>query len=474
MNSRRRKRPLSLTTRVTIFVAVAVGLSFLGIGYLVNSAIEHHFAEQDADELVVIKKVVDRALSKAGDNPVDLAEVLSHAVSGHHGVYFQIWDREKNLIYGLEEDDSEKAINTFAPMSSIQAGSLYDWQKDGKTYRGTITQTNIGGHEYFIVTAINMDAHIRFINNFRQSLWFIMILAGTLTLLAAWYGVHQGHSPLRELSETIREIQADRLQVRLDPETMPRELRNLVSSFNFMIGRLEDSFTRLSHFSADIAHELRTPLTNIITQSQVILSRSRSLDEYRELHYSNLEELERLTKMVNDMLWLAKSENGLLKTIREPLDMNKEVHELFEFFEALAEEKQIRLELEGQAPRIMGDRAMLRRALSNLLSNALRHSPSGESVKVRLGRSDDDQVLLSIQNIGPEIPDEHQHRIFDRFYRVDPSRQRQSEGAGLGLAIVKSIIEAHGWSIRVESRQCITEFTINVPSPLITLGEKAI
>ena len=147
--------------------------------------------------------------------------------------------------------------------------------------------------------------------------------------------------------------------------------------------------------------------------------------------------------------------------------MNQEVRELFEFFEALAEEKQVRLEIEGQAPRIMGDRAMLRRALSNLLSNALRHSPLGESVKVCLEQSDDGQVLLSVQNVGPEIPDEHQPRIFDRFYRVDPSRQRQSEGAGLGLAIVKSIVEAHGGRIDVSSFHGVTTFTIRLPQAAV-------
>lgn len=461
--SRSSKRPLSLTTRVMTFIALAIGLSLLVIGYLVDNAVEHHFAEQDADELVVMTKAVDGALREAGDDSARMDEVLSHAISGHHGVYFQVWDREKRLIYGPSGEAFAKPINTFAPVSSVQVGNVYHWQGDGKAYRGTITKTQVGGQEYYIVTAIDMEAHLQFLENFRRSLWLIMLLAGTVTLLAAWYGVHQGHAPLRGLSETMGEIQADRLHVRLDPDSVPGELQRLVTSFNDMIGRLEDSFVRLSHFSADIAHELRTPLTNIITQSQVILGKSRSLDEYRELHYSNLEELERLAKMVNDMLWLAQSEHGLLKPVWESLDMTREVRELFDFFEALEEEKHIRLMLEGQAPIIKGDRAMLRRAVSNLLSNAIRHSPEGESVKVRLDVSDEGQVLLSVQNTGPEIPAEHLPRIFDRFYRVDPSRQRQSEGAGLGLAIVKSIIEAHGGAIEVSSGSRGTSFIVKLP-----------
>ena len=147
--------------------------------------------------------------------------------------------------------------------------------------------------------------------------------------------------------------------------------------------------------------------------------------------------------------------------------MAQEVRKLFDFFEALAEEKHIQLMLEGQAPKIKGDRAMLRRAMANLLSNAIRHSPEGESVKVRLDVSDEGQVLLSVQNTGPEIPAEHLPRIFDRFYRVDPSRQRQSEGAGLGLAIVKSIVEAHYGSIDVSSDYGMTSFSICFPQAAI-------
>lgn len=238
-----------------------------------------------------------------------------------------------------------------------------------------------------------------------------------------------------------------------------------------MIGRLEESFERLSHFSADIAHELRTPLTNIITQTQVILGKSRSMVEYRELHYSNLEELYRLSKMVNDTLWLAKSEHGLLKPVREPLDINQEVCDLFDFFEALAEEKQIQLKLDGQMPLLKVDRVMFQRALSNLLSNALRHSPVGARVIVYLSISNKGEPTISVRNSGPGIPDEHKLRIFDRFYRVDPSRQRQSEGAGLGLAIVKSIVEAHGGRIDVVSSNGETAFTIKFPLTAVTRGD---
>lgn len=458
------KQPLSLAARVMVFVGLAIGLSLVLIGNLVLNAVEHHFAEQDAEELVVMNKTVIDSLENSGKGPERLRKALSNAISGHHGVYFQVRDEQGQVVYGMPGADLSKAVNILNPVASINANRLQTWQEGNQTFRGVLTQNNIKSRGYSIITAIDIGFHLEFLESFRRSLWLIMSLAGAITLLAAWYGVHQAHAPLRNLSNKMGGIQADRLDVRLDPSSVPSELRGLVTSFNHMIGRLEDSFTRLSHFSADIAHELRTPLTNLITQTQVGLGKARTSDEYRELLYSNLEEQERLAKMVNDMLWLAKSDHGLLKPDQLPLDLRSEVKELFDFFGALADEREIRLTLEGEAPTIQGDRAMLRRAISNMLSNAIRYTPSGEEVVVRLAKPAEHQVSLSVINPGSTIPSEHLSNIFDRFYRIDPSRTRQSEGAGLGLAIVRSIVEAHGGRAEASSTRNTTTFTIVLPA----------
>jgi two-component system heavy metal sensor histidine kinase CusS len=447
-----------------VFVGLSIGLSLALLGNLVINAVERHFAEQDAGELVVMAESVFKALRNGGEGPTRLYDALSNAISGHHGVYFQVRDRQDVVVYGTPGADLSQAAKTLIPVTAIHAGNLKIWHENDKTFRGVLTQNDVRGKSYSVTTAIDMGFHLQFLHRFRYSLWLIMSLSGIITLLAAWYGVHQAHAPLRGLSERIGDIQADRLHVRLDPSLVPSELQGLVTSFNHMIGRLEDSFARLSHFSADIAHELRTPLSNLITQTQVGLGKARGPEEYRELLYSNLEEQERMAKMVNDMLWLAKSDHGLLKPIQAPLNLASEVDELFDFFEALAEERQIALALEGQAPIIQGDRAMLRRAISNLLSNAIRHTPSGEKVRVRLARLSDHQISLSVQNPGPVIPAEHLPDIFDRFYRVDPSRTRQGEGSGLGLAIVRSIVEAHGGRVEAASAQNKTTFTLFFPS----------
>ena len=456
------RRPLSLNNRVMLFVAIAITLSLLLIGYLVQKTVERHFEEQDADELVVITHAVEEALEKASKERVTPESILDKAVSGHHGVYFQVWDANYQLIFGSADFQPPAYLPTLAPLSRIHADNLYQWEIEDKVYRGAISLLHIGDARYRVVAAIDMGFHIHFLESFSHTLWLIMILAGVVTLLAAWFGVHQGHAPLRALSEAMRDIQADRLDVRLDTDTVPAELITLVDSFNRMISRLEESFEKLSYFSADIAHELRTPLTNLITQTQVGLGKSRSLEEYRELLYSNLEEQERLTKMVNDMLWLAQNDNGLLDPDWESLDLVQEVRATFEFFEALADEKGVRLQVEGKASSMTGDRAMLRRVLSNLLSNAIRFTPRGKDVSVRVSDSTASTNLV-VENPGAEIPGEHLPRLFDRFYRVDPSRKRESEGAGLGLAIVRSIVEAHGGTVDANSQRGRTSFSISFP-----------
>lgn len=461
--SRRNPGPIPLTFRVLLFVGLAIAVSLVLTSGLILSSIKHHFIEQDADELRIITSSVEASLITAGQRNGHFSDTLAGAVSGHHGVYYQVEDSQGRLLFRTPGAEFYRNVATLPVSPSIDAENLFVWESDGNYYRGVVTKLAIDTEEYRVTVAIDMDFHLRFLNSFRRSLWLIMVGTGVVTLLAAWFGIYQGHLPLRTLSSSMQQIQTNRLNVRLDPSGVPIELRQLVESFNRMIGRLEEGFERLSNFSSDIAHELRTPLTNLITQTQVGLSKSRDAQEYRELLYSSLEEQERLAKMVADMLWLAKSDNDLVKPAWSPLDLAWEVRELFDYFEALAAENDIELVLEGRASTIHGDRALIRRALSNLLSNAIRHTPSGEKVRVRLA-CEDSHVSIAVINPGDTISASHLARLFERFYRVDPSRQRHSDGAGLGLAIAQSIIESHGGQIEARSNGGITTFTCIFPS----------
>jgi two-component system heavy metal sensor histidine kinase CusS len=268
------------------------------------------------------------------------------------------------------------------------------------------------------------------------------------------------------MTNVAKGISASHLGDRLSPDAVPPELVDLANEFNGMLARLEDSFRRLSDFSSDLAHEIRTPISNLMTQTQVAVSKERAADEYREVLYSNLEEYERLARMVSDMLFLAKADNGLVIPNSEAVDLATEVRELFGFYEAFAEEQNVSLVLAGEGV-IHGDKLMLRRAFSNLLSNAIRHTPRFATVKVEIKpKAESGNIRLVFENQGENIPQEHLPRLFDRFYRADSSRQKSSDGAGLGLAITKSIVDAHKGTIHVSSANGVTRFEIIFPISL--------
>ena len=230
-----------------------------------------------------------------------------------------------------------------------------------------------------------------------------------------------------------------------------------------MLRRLQADFERLSDFSADLAHELRTPLSNLLTQTQVALTQTRSPADYREVLASNAEEFERLARMVSDMLLLAKMEHGIELPHRERLALRPELEALFDFYEAWAEERGLSLRCDGDAL-VQGDRLMLRRALSNMLSNALRYASTDSCVSVRIEQVAG-QVHIAVRNAGPDIAPPDLPRLFDRFYRADAARQHApADGAGLGLAITQAMARAHGGQVSVQSSGGWTTFTLVLPA----------
>lgn len=461
-----RFRTTSLAFRVTAIVSIATTLVFLAFGQIVVRSLHHHFAEQDAGELAVVADSVQRVLGTHSASPGDvgtLASRLAGAVAGHHGVYFYVAGADGRAIYKSLGLDLTSVAHRQVPAERVAVSFLQKLSVDGKTYRTIVLRmTGAPGNAeatYRVAIAGNMDAHLHYIARFQETLWLTTVLMCAIALLSAWLAVRQGHAPIRKISARIRSITSSQLHVRLDPRDIPIELVDLVDSFNDMLGQVEDGFQRLSNFSTDIAHELRTPVTNLTTETQVALSKGRSVEEYREILYSNLEEFERMSKMISDMLFLAKADNdpGILAI--GDVDLAEEVQRLFQFYDAWADDKGVSLKLEGSSPKVKGDALMLRRALGNLLSNAIRHSPRGKSVRVRLDEVDGIAVVRVI-NTGTEIAEEHLPKLFDRFYRVDSSRHRTDEGAGLGLAIVKSIVTLHHGKVSVSSKNSETIFQI--------------
>jgi two-component system heavy metal sensor histidine kinase CusS len=393
---------------------------------------------------------------------------LADALVGHHGLSVAVLGPDRKMLFSSPDAIFPESLLEYPIREdSAERGKLLTWEKDGQAYRGiaSAAATGVAGQPpATVVVAINIEHHQMFMQAFQKSLWWAIAASIALIALLGWIAARRGLAPVREMAEVAQGISVYRLGERLPPESVPTELMQLAVAFNDMLARLEGSFARLSDFSSDLAHELRTPISNLMTQTQVAISKVRSADQYREVLYSNLEEYERLARMIADMLFLAKSDNRLIVPSSELVDLAAQTQELFGFYEAFAEEQGVSLVLAGTGI-VRGDRLMLRRALSNLLSNAIRHTPRGLSVRVQIELHDSGEVELYVENPGERIEPEHLPRLFDRFYRVDPSRQKASEGAGLGLAITKSIVEAHRGAIQVYSANESTRFAITFPAP---------
>lgn len=259
--------------------------------------------------------------------------------------------------------------------------------------------------------------------------------------------------PLARLAEGARRITAEQLHERLPEEQSGSEVDGLRQAFNETLARLERSFDQLRSFTADASHELRTPLTALRSVGEVGLRSALEPEEYREVIGSMLEEVDRLTRLADELLTLARTEAGEAHLRLEPLDLAGLLREVAEHLSVLAEERCQVLAVEAdQAVPVQADRLTLRQALVNLVDNAIKYSPEGTSVRLRAGATED-RAWVEVIDEGPGIAAEHREHVFERFYRVDKSRSREMGGTGLGLALVKWAAEAHGGRVELEAAQ---------------------
>jgi len=312
---------------------------------------------------------------------------------------------------------------------------------------------NISGNHpesFQIQVALNTEHHHYLISKYRLRLAIILGVGIIISALLGALIAKRGLRPLQRMTETIERISISQLHARMDPHDWPRELTQLVGAFNNMLGRLERSFNQLKQFSADLAHELRTPIHHLVVETEISLSRGRTLEEYRETLVSNLEEYATLTSLIDRLLFLARAENPQTAINYIDINLPEELAAIIEFHEAVAEEKHMTITLNCPPLSLPVDTVLFQRAVNNLLSNALKYSRPQDHVSINV-TADEQKVYISVKDSGSGIEAEHLPRLFDRFYRVDFARTKKEGGHGLGLAIVKSIMELHQGQVTVES-----------------------
>jgi two-component system heavy metal sensor histidine kinase CusS len=295
----------------------------------------------------------------------------------------------------------------------------------------------------------------RFLRRMGLELLAAVPLLIVLASLAGYYFVKRALRPVDEMAGLAREISAGDLARRIPIPASEGEFRQLALTINGMLSRLEEAFARMRTFTANAAHELRTPISTIRTALETSVGRSSS--EMEEAIQDALEDLGRLSEITERLFLLARADAGRLLGATKPVDLAEIARQIAEAFEGPAAARGMTIECATEPFTVDGDAALMRRAIHNLVENAVKYGRKGGRIRLRVSPAG-----LEVGNDGPAIPPEHLPRLFDRFYRIDPARSDRIPGAGLGLAIVKSIIEAHGGRVVVESTPEMTVFRISL------------
>ncbi len=452
---------LSLTSRLSLLFALAVLSVLLVTGIVFKQLSLMHFRALDRQELESKLQGAAKLLEGVSNrSQFERRAVEFDVLFGHHERLLVTVRGPGNTIW-LQLGDADGFA---APITAHDRERLPEWRQGERLYHGLSRTLALQDGNGSVVVELWLDGtpHQQYLHSAQRWFWIAFGLCGLGSWGLGWLVARHGLGPVRAVTALMASISSRSLKERVAVSDVPLELRGLAETFNSMLDRLEDDFMRLSNFSSDLAHELRTPISNLITHTEVVLAKTRDAGEYREALYSNLEELQRMTKLVEEMLFIAKSDNALIAPASVPVDLHKLVVQLFDYYELLADEKDVRLSCTGQG-KICGDPSMLRRALSNLLSNAIRHSYPGKAVRVDIG-ANEGGVGVTVSNVGDRIPEDQVERIFDRFYRLDPARRGgQNPHAGLGLAISRAIVVMHGGTLACESDTDCTRFIIRLP-----------
>src|SRR6201993_2918695 len=441
-------KPRSIASQLVLLFTLAAALLLccdLAVFYLL--VVRHALAEDNA---VLGDKISALRADFHESGPQLFAKELNARQMGDRAPYWiRVLDSEGHILTEMPGMQRLLPPNVFPAVQTGTASirNRKDYRTDGKLFSLVAVGEDSGAQAYTLQVAQDRSSDERVERNF--AVLFVIVLSGSIlaSVLIAVVVTKRGLRPLGEMTQSLGRIGPTHLKERVIPADWPRELQPLAIAFDDMLERLDDSFTRLSQFSADLAHELRTPIANMMGEAQVALTRDRTVAEYRETIESTVGECERLSRIVDNLLFVARADSAREPVARKQFDARAAVEKIAAFYQAVADERHVTISCTGDGY-MYADPNLFERALGNLLDNALRFTPKNGSIQITLSEHERD-FEIAVSDNGCGIAPEHLPRVFDRFYRADSSRG--SDGAGLGLALVKSIVDLHGGSAAIHS-----------------------
>jgi two-component system, OmpR family, heavy metal sensor histidine kinase CusS len=448
-------RPWSLVAQLAVFYTLGATALLLITMVILYSVVVHHINADDNNFLTDKLRAVraDLAEKKVGQR-----ELLADDVPiGASDYFVRVLNRQTGQVVAERPEMGGRLLPPVFP-SPPQDGQIPAQGVEYKTSGGewfllmsALAELDRTAPEPVILQIAQDRSDDKAFTNFFRKLLLAVITGGAACSAAvALLVARRALRPLEELATAMENVQASQLDQRVDRDHWPKELNSLAAAFDQMLVRLEESFERLSRFSADLAHELRNPIQNLCGEAEVALARTRTAAEYREVIELSIEEYQRLARMIDSLLFLARAENAETQLNRVTFEIGSEIDIILDFYDAAAHEQEITLRREGDAD-LCADPMLFRRAVSNLVSNALQHTASGGQICLLVVTQNNGAIEIQVRDTGYGISPEHLPRIFNRFYRADPARSSDPAGAGLGLAIVKSIMDLHGGLVSAES-----------------------
>jgi heavy metal sensor kinase len=439
----------SIRVRLTAWYTAAFAVMLVVYAVATFAAVRHEFVEQLDDQLHDDLETAEELLTPTIDGRVVWAGNRHDDPDNAEARVYEVWSPAGERIH------RSGATVALPPFGLASIGSSYRYETviaSGKRWRTLTAPVTIGGHAN-VLRVSRSEEHLR------RQLWEILVvlifglpLAVVLAGVGGYVLARRALVPIDQLASEAQRITADRLHERVTVRHQADEIGRLTTVINDTFARLQSSFDQLRRFTADASHELRTPLAVVRGIGEAAVADRRTAAEYEEAIGSMLEEVDRMTSLVETLLRLSHADAGTIRLSRDPADLGQLARDVASSLGILAEERNQKVVFDVPATVVVPvDRLIVREAVTNVLDNAIKYSPVGSTIRIHVGRVGD-QALLAIGDEGPGIASEHRHRIFDRFFRIDEARSRDRGGAGLGLAIAKWAIDVHGGQISVDQR----------------------